>query len=206
VLDLMLQRRPQRKEIELMISELHGTACTLTSLLDNLLDLSRFENGRLVLYSQVFQVREIVDECLPGWRHVSPGRPFQVSGDFPPVDADRDRVIQILMNLVSNAIKFSTPGTPIEIFGAVDGDWLQLSVRDQGLGISPQEIPKLFNEFYRPSSEHVRRIPGCGLGLSIVRSLVSLHGGKVWAESTPGVGSTFHFTLPLAPVAAGQPN
>lgn len=200
VLELMLHRRTQRKELEITISELHGTACTLASLLDNLLDLSRFENGRLELYNQRVQLRDLIEQCLPGWRHVSPGRPINVSGQFPEVYADRDRVIQILMNLVSNAIKFSAAGTPIEIIGEPEGEWLHVSVRDHGMGIPPHEIPRLFDHFYRPASEQIRRIPGAGLGLSIVRSLVTLHGGRVWAESTPGQGSTFSFTLPLAGV------
>ena len=115
------------------------------------------------------------------------------------IHCDRDRVLQILSNLVGNAIKFTPEGGSIFIDARVIGHEAQFSVRDTGQGISEAEIPRIFDRFWQAQSKNHA---GIGLGLSIVKGLVEAHGGRAWVESTLGVGTTFFFTLPLGAAAA----
>ncbi|MHB2018194.1 MAG: sensor histidine kinase [Candidatus Xenobia bacterium] len=204
VLELMTRGRTPRKELNTMLEELHHSACTVSSLLDNLLDLSRIELGRLRIDPSPLDIRRLIEDCLPGWRHASPARQIQLEGAFPTVHADKDRVLQILMNLVSNAMKFSPQDRPIILRGETVGEWFRLEVQDFGPGIPADEIPRLFDRFYRAQTQETRHVPGAGLGLSIVKSLVGLHGGTAWVESVPGQGSSFFVTLPLVLEAANR--
>ena len=113
--------------------------------------------------------------------------------------ADSDKLTQVLTNLVSNAIKYSPEGGAVTIGAeAVDGK-IHLSVADEGLGLPPEEMPRLFGRFHRVEHSDCSSIPGTGLGLYITKQLVELQGGRIWAESPgPGLGSTFHFELPMA--------
>jgi signal transduction histidine kinase len=101
-----------------------------------------------------------------------------------------------LTNLVGNAIKYSPSGGEVLVTVDQDGDTVQVSVRDQGIGMSPRDMGQLFEKFYRVDREEVRRTGGTGLGLYITKRLVEMHGGRLWAESWPQVGSVFRFTLP----------
>jgi signal transduction histidine kinase len=115
---------------------------------------------------------------------------------LPVVWGDPDKVEQILTNLVGNAIKYSPGGGEVLVTVDQDGDSVQVSVRDQGIGMSPRDMGQLFEKFYRVDREEVRRAGGTGLGLYITKRLVEMHGGRLWAESWPGVGSVFRCTLP----------
>jgi signal transduction histidine kinase len=128
---------------------------------------------------------------------------------LPPVWVDRDKVKQILFNLLNNAIKYSPDGGQItlEVREARPNDlpaehppgrWVLLVVRDQGLGIAAEDLPRIWDRFYRVDNTNTRRIGGTGLGLSITRALVELHGGRIWVTSTLNLGSNFFFTLPVA--------
>jgi signal transduction histidine kinase len=109
-----------------------------------------------------------------------------------------------LTNLVGNAIKYSPGGGEVLVAVDADGDTVQVSVRDQGIGMSPRDMGQLFEKFYRVDREEVRRAGGTGLGLYITKRLVEMHGGRLWAESWPGVGSVFTFTLPASDELAGS--
>ena len=119
--------------------------------------------------------------------------------DLPPVCADPDRLERILANLLSNAIRYSTPGTEVTVSLARRDDQVITAVSDRGPGIAPEELSRLFQRYYRmePGRE------GLGLGLYISRMLVEAHGGRIWAESQVGKGSTFSFSLPVARAAEG---
>jgi signal transduction histidine kinase len=118
--------------------------------------------------------------------------------------ADRDKVIQVLTNLVGNAIKF-TPSQGRVTVGSTSGpDWVQISVADTGAGIPLDERPKIFEKFYQCAGDGGQKPRGTGLGLAISKTLVELHGGEIWVDSEPGCGSTFHFTLPIAPLAENK--
>jgi hypothetical protein len=123
-----------------------------------------------------------------------------VADDLPDVKLDRDRIIQVLTNLVSNANKYTPEGGSIGISARVDGPLLVVAVRDTGYGISEADLEKLFEtRFFRANNPNVQFVSGTGLGLVIARSLVEMHGGRIWAESIVEEGSTFTFTIPLHP-------
>jgi signal transduction histidine kinase len=117
---------------------------------------------------------------------------------------DPDKVDQILTNLVGNAIKYSPEGGEVLVIVDADRDTVQVRVRDQGIGMSPRDMGQLFEKFSRVDREEVRRAGGTGLGLYITKRLVEMHGGRLWAESWPGVGSVFRFTLPASDELAGS--
>ena len=113
--------------------------------------------------------------------------------------ADRDKVTQVLMNLIGNAIKFTPPQGRVTVSASRDGtEWARVSVNDSGPGIPAEEYQKIFQKFYQVSEDGGPKPKGTGLGLAISKSLVELHGGKIWVESEEGRGSTFSFTLPVS--------
>jgi signal transduction histidine kinase len=118
----------------------------------------------------------------------------------PPILGDRDKVEQILWNLMGNAIKFTPPEGRITVeFGTTPDRFVQIAITDTGCGIQPADLPKIFNEFSKVSSS-MPTSQGAQLGLCITKTLITLHKGKIWVESTPGVGTRFYFTLPIADV------
>ena len=116
----------------------------------------------------------------------------------PIVTGDRDRLIQVVSNLVNNAVKYSPDGGTVTISSRAEGAFALLTVSDTGLGIPPDEIAHVFERFRRVRSGAAQAIAGTGLGLTIVKQIVEMHGGKIWVESAVGHGSAFHFTVPLA--------
>jgi signal transduction histidine kinase len=128
------------------------------------------------------------------------------SDDLPEIEADSDKVIQVLSNLVTNALKFSPEGSPIIISAKpIEGrretdhsNLIQISVADQGIGIPENLHQKVFEQFFQADQGASRTHPGAGLGLFISKSMVELHSGKIWVNSIHGRGSTFHFTLPIS--------
>lgn len=126
------------------------------------------------------------------------GLNLQISPDLPLVDADAERVSQVVRNLISNAITHTLPGGSIAILARLAGAYVEVSVRDTGLGIAPEHLPYVFERFYRVDPSRARATGGVGLGLFIVKQLIEAHGGRVWVESAPGSGSLFGFTLPVA--------
>ncbi len=117
--------------------------------------------------------------------------------DLPKVQADKNRMDQVMENLLSNAVKFSPEGGEVTVSVERGGDELKTSVADVGIGIPEKDLPHVFDRFYRASNATRAAIRGTGLGLDIVKYIIESHGGRVWAESKPGKGSIFTFTLPL---------
>jgi two-component system sensor histidine kinase GlrK len=111
---------------------------------------------------------------------------------------DRDRILQVLKNLLGNAIKFTPEGGVITVSAGVQSGSIQVTVQDNGPGISGDQLQRIFEKFRQVPTPGGPMIKGTGLGLAIVKQIITAHGGKVWAESKPGRGSTFHFTLPLS--------
>ncbi|HEY3081900.1 MAG TPA: ATP-binding protein, partial [Chloroflexota bacterium] len=121
-----------------------------------------------------------------------------IAPDFPEVRADLRRVEQVLRNLVENAVKYSPDGGTVTVRGDAEGGEAVVSVSDEGIGIAPEDLGRVFDRFYRADGTAVRKAGGTGLGLSICQGIVEMHGGRIWVESQPGVGSTFRFSLALA--------
>ncbi len=184
----------------------------MDTLVQDLLDISRIETGRIKLECQPTQLMAIVNEVVNLLRHEFETRQQKLSidmaADLPAVHADRARTAQVLTNLLGNAYKYTPAGGSISIRAEVQNGSVLCSVADTGIGISPQDQEKLFQKFFRADDELVREVGGTGLGLSIARSIVELQGGTMWVESELGKGSVFNFTMPAtADRAAGaQPH
>jgi two-component system phosphate regulon sensor histidine kinase PhoR len=118
--------------------------------------------------------------------------------DLPMVSGDADRLIQVLINLLSNAIKYSPDGGEISVRSRLEGSYVEVAVKDQGLGIPQEFIGRLFGRYERYEDKHAGKIIGTGLGLAITRQIVEMHGGRITVESTVGSGSEFKFTVPVS--------
>jgi PAS domain S-box-containing protein len=182
----------------------------LVTLINELLDISRIESGRIKLDIVPVDVGAIVSLIAATMRPLLEGKSqtlsLELNEPLPWAMGDRDRVVQVLTNLVSNAHKYTQAGGSIMVAAAAEGPLLRIAVRDNGMGIPAEDVPKLFSRFFRVDSSLTREIGGTGLGLSIVKSLVELQGGTVTVDTEMGKGSTFAFTLPVAaPQAATEP-
>ena len=171
----------------------------LTELIDNLLDMSQVEAGALRVKKESAQLRQLIREVVDEMRMRTEAHYFVVDlpSELPRVWADVRRIRQVLTNLIGNAIKY-TKGGQISVACEVEQEWVVISVSDQGEGIPPEYLDKVFERFFQVDGASTRRVGGSGLGLSIARGIVEAHNGKIWVESTVGQGSTFRFTLPLA--------
>jgi signal transduction histidine kinase len=171
----------------------------LGELIDNLLDMSKIEAGVLRVDKEPIQLRNVVRESIDRARRRSEAHWFVVDlpSELPRVWADGRRIRQVLNNLLENAIKYSPGGGQITVTGEVEGDHTTISVADSGQGIPPEFLDKIFQRFFQLDAANTRKTGGSGLGLSISKGIVEANGGKIWAESSPGKGSVFRFTLPL---------
>lgn len=190
-----------------------GEVDRLAALVDELLDLARLESGRITLRLETLEPAELIgrgaERLKPQTERARLALVVDVPEGLPAVRADRSRVEQVLLNLIHNAIKFTPAGGVITVRAQVVDGVLRVSVRDTGVGISEQELPRIFERFYK--EDKARRSEGTGLGLAIAKHIVLAHGGTISVESRRGAGATFYFTLPLArveppaePVAVGR--
>jgi signal transduction histidine kinase len=182
----------------------------LLSLINDILDLSKVEAGRVELEPTPFSVAEALENGLLMVRERASRQGISLSLDVDPtvglINADERKVKQVIFNLLSNAVKFTPDGGRIEVVARREGDGVRLAVRDTGVGIAPSDQALVFEEFQQinpASTLHARE--GTGLGLALARRFVELHGGHIWVESQVGVGSTFVFTLPRCVDADGAP-
>lgn len=170
----------------------------LGGLINNLLDMSRLEAGVLKVEPAPVQLGRVVQSAVKQAQHLTELHRLILDWRADPyVMADVSRVIQVLTNLLNNAIKYSPDGGDIRISGRVDGRMLEIAVADSGVGIPPRDMDKIFDRFHRVGGDLARRVSGTGLGLPISRGLVEGHGGRIWVESEPGTGSIFTFSLPI---------
>ncbi len=180
-------------------------ANNLNRRIDELLDLAKGEVGMLRLNLEPMEPRQllqrIVDEEMPVAMRSEQTLTSELPGSLPVVVADEERFRQVVLNLLNNAVKFTPPGGKITLKARVEHDNLVVEVQDTGKGIGPDEQKVLFEPYRSLESEH-ERLGGLGLGLSLSKTLVELHGGRIWVMSEKGKGSTFGFSIPLA--AAGQ--
>lgn len=171
----------------------------LTSLATNILNISKLESGVWRPARERCSLAEIINTVLDQQRWVHRKHSFQVQvpADFADIYADYNQVRQVLINLVENAAAYSAADSEIIISARSRDGAAEIAVTDHGVGIPESELGKIFDKFYRGGQER-RRPGGTGLGLTICRALVQANSGRIWAESRAGLGSTFHFTLPLA--------
>jgi signal transduction histidine kinase/CHASE3 domain sensor protein len=171
----------------------------LLGLINDVLDLSKIEAGQLTLSPIDYSMRELVLDVVSATEALAAEKRLalevDVPADLPLGRGDERRLTQVLMNLVSNAIKFTETGS-VSIRAKVEDGSFVVRVADTGMGIADQDLERIFGEFQQVDSSSTRKTGGTGLGLAIARRIVEMHGGRIWVESTPGAGSTFYFTVP----------
>jgi len=188
------------KNLDIIISESNR----LTKLINDVLDISKMEARKVDWNFSKCDARQILDQAIHATNGLFVSKPSvtlvqEVANDLPAVVADSDRVVQVIINLISNAVKFTDEG---RIFIVVETDWsnLVIRVRDQGTGISAADQKLVFDKYKQVGDVITDKPTGTGLGLPISKEIVEMHGGRIWVESEVGSGSTFSFTLPLATV------
>ncbi|MEW6272966.1 MAG: 7TM diverse intracellular signaling domain-containing protein [Thermodesulfobacteriota bacterium] len=176
----------------------------LLSLINDILDLSKVEAGRMELELSRFDLPAALDNALALVRERASSHGVELSSRVDErigeLVADERKLKQVLVNLLTNAVKFTRQGGSVEVTAARSDGAVQIAVRDTGIGIAPEDQDAIFEEFCQVGTGSVQGIEGTGLGLSLARRLVELHGGRIWVESEIGRGSTFTFSLPLAPL------
>jgi len=172
----------------------------LNRLVHDVLNATRLEAGELVLQQTPVPIMSIVQQVVDQVHSNTDDRRIRLPtpNGLPLVYADRDRVVEVLANLLDNADKYSPPGTDIAIDARADGDEVTLCVRDDGPGLQLDDLDRVFEKFYRADNSDAQVAYGYGLGLYVCRQLVEAHGGRIWAENAPNGGAVFSFTLPVA--------
>jgi two-component system phosphate regulon sensor histidine kinase PhoR len=190
---------PERRAafLEMIVNESER----LSRIVDQILLASRIEAGSIEVLHEACDAAEIVRSVVESARHRAPGDVeirFEPDDDLPEVDCDPDRLRQVLLNVIDNAIKFSPDGGEVRIELQPHGHVLRFAVHDEGVGFDPQAAERIFERFHRLDPGQTQGIGGTGLGLYISRELVQRMGGRIWAESERGAGASFYFELPLA--------
>lgn len=166
-------------------------------LVNDFLEFGRIESGRIMLDASVFNMVNLIESCIQSVSLTAPDRQFLFEQRTQVlVRADKQRIGQVMTNLLTNAVKFSPLGSDVVVTLSVADQKAHVAVRDFGRGIQNESLEKVFGKYYR-SDEGFVRTEGMGMGLYIAKTFIVLHGGDIWVESEPGIGSTFHFTLPV---------
>ena len=184
------------------IRSLNEEVALLSRLVNELQDLSLAEAGELKLVYQAEDITKLVKQAVTPWQPQLAAKEISLSLDLPdnlpPVNIDWQQVNQVLHNLLENAVAYTHKGGTINVAAAKQGDWVEVSVSDTGEGIPAEDLPNIFERFYRVDKSRARVTGGSGLGLTIARRLVEAHGGTITVQSKLGKGSRFSFTLPIA--------
>ncbi|MBI3980273.1 MAG: PAS domain S-box protein [Chloroflexi bacterium] len=199
-LQRLIQQYARTEQEVRAVEHIRAAAGSLNRMIGDLLDASRIETRRLALERQRVDLRALICQVVERLQQVTRGHPVRVEVEetIPPVEADPTRIEQVLGNLLSNAANYGYPETEIRVeVGCRDGQ-VEVAVTNRGEGIPAEELPHLFTRFYRAEQSRRRRDVGLGLGLYLSKGLVEAHGGRIWAESTPGEITTFRFRLPAA--------
>lgn len=173
----------------------------LVRLVNDILDFERISSGTVPLQQSECSSIELLRRAMDMERSsaIRAGITFRVDAQAADVWVDGDRILQTLSNLIQNAIKFSDRGSEIRLGAAITGEKeVTFHVQDQGKGISPEKLDIIFERFRQADASDSRSTGGTGLGLAICRSIIAQHGGRIWAQSCPGSGSTFYFTVERA--------
>ena len=198
-----LDRRPEKQQQMVEIAIVNSDR--LIRLVNNILDFDRVGKGKLPLNRQPVEatvlLRRAADIAYP--QATQARITLRIDASPATVVADEERILQVLNELVVNALKFSPADTFIRLSAQPSAEGqVSFSAEDQGRGIAPEKLEHIFDRFQQGDASDSRALGGTGLGLALCRSIVEQHGGRIWAESTPGQGSKFQFTLPASPAAA----
>lgn len=183
------------------VKDISGSGAHLLSLINDILDLSKVEAGKMELELSDFELpaalRGVVTLVRERAQKHGIDLGLEIASGLGPIRADERKFKQIMLNLLSNAVKFTPDGGSISVAAKLSGAMAEVSVTDTGTGIAPEDQPAVFEEFKQVGPQSARKAEGTGLGLPLAKKFVELHGGEIWVRSEPGVGSTFTFTLPI---------
>jgi signal transduction histidine kinase len=194
----------QKESLEIILR----SAERLDKIIEDFLEVSRIEAARLKFVFRETNLQDLIKETvafMEGFAKEKDVTLKTATDELPIIEIDPDRTSQILRNLVHNAIKFSPPNGVIEVNAERQKNFVQFNVKDQGVGLSPEDQIRIFEPFYQVEGSLSRKYGGTGLGLTICRGIVEAQKGKIWVESKPREGSTFHFTVPLTPIREIEP-
>ena len=170
----------------------------MTSMINGFLDISRLESSKMHIEKTSFEMGALIREVIAEYKWSTSSHVIELSAcEQVMIEGDRDKIMSVVSNLISNAIKYAPKNDFINVNCLVKDGVVQVSVADKGMGIKPQDINHVFDRYYRIESKHTQHIAGFGIGLYLSAEIVRQHQGKIWVESQSGVGSTFYFTLPL---------
>lgn len=198
---LVADRVPDAETQKEFLTLIDQQSTRLGTLIDDLLDVSRLESGQLSMDAHRLVVQDVIAGAVRELRALAEESGVSLEMEMPPVlpevEADGDRLRQVMVNLLGNAIKFSDAGSHVTACVTREKGFVTVSVADEGIGMPAEAVPRLFDRFYRVASPKTRATGGTGLGLYITKQIVEAHGGTIWVESALGKGSTFHFKLPV---------
>jgi signal transduction histidine kinase len=198
---LLLRPEMSREQSDQIVNNIHNETLRLNSLASSFLDLARLESGRVQFRKTRFSAADLIYECRDVMMSKAHETSIQirvdVPSDMPLMEADRDKIKQVLLNLTSNAIKYNRPNGSVIITGSFTDTELTITIQDTGLGIPEDSVPHLFEKFFRVR-EHEGKASGTGLGLSICKQIVQGHNGRIEVKSKMGVGTSFSVHLPRA--------
>ena len=193
--------------IQTYCSNIRSEVAHLSTLIDDLFELSQLDSGTLELHLQPSSVEEMLNTVLEGMKAQADGQALKLSHslgrDLEPVMVDPHKIQRVLYNLVQNAIRHTPSDGTISVEAQDLGQEVQIDVVDSGQGINQDDVNKVFDRFYRGEKSRSREFGGAGLGLAIAKGIVEAHGGRIWVDSQPGEGSRFSFSLPKASAASG---
>src|SRR6266487_225164 len=198
--ELLHTREFSSEEVKSFSVDIHTDALRLNRMITDLLDLERMKYGKMPMNIESFDLNALLAETVEKMRPITSLKHtvrFQPDQALPPLRGDRDQLVQVMVNMLSNAVKYSPEGGEILVQSRLEEEFVHISVQDHGIGISAENCTKLFMPYSRIASTQTRYIKGTGLGLAIVQQISKMHGGQIWVESMPGQGSTFHVKLPL---------
>ena len=171
----------------------------MSNMINGFLNISRLESGKIFIEKKIFEIDALILEVIEEIQMTAFMHSISLVS-CPPikVNADRDKIGSVISNLLTNAIKYSPKAQQIIVNCEKIGNTVQVSIKDEGMGIKADDLDKLFDRYYRVESKHTSHISGFGIGLYLSAEIIQHHGGKIWAESESGIGSTFYFTLPVS--------
>jgi len=190
------------EKVKERLEKINKHSDSLVELINDLLDISRIESGRVEMKFEKVNIKTIIDNVrdllTPQMKEKNLAFIVDVAKNLPEVMADDKQMERVFINLLSNAIKYTPKGT-ITLRASSNEKEILVEVEDTGMGMREEDLPKLFTEFYRVENEMNQSIKGTGLGLALVKNIITVHQGRIWVTSTINVGTTFHFTIPLEP-------
>jgi two-component system phosphate regulon sensor histidine kinase PhoR len=187
---------------ERFLTIVHDEARRMQRVVEDLISLSRIEAEKFTTPTEAVDLEQLIEVSVESAKRMADERQSElvtsIAPDLPPIAADASQILQVLDNLITNALRYGEPGTPVRVSATLEDEMVHVSVADQGEGIAPEHIKRLTERFYRVDTSRSRSLGGTGLGLSIVKHIVERHRGRLSIESQVGKGTTAHVLLPVA--------